>query len=100
MFVFARFSDSPEFRGSAVSWVPILCFVAYVGCIVYCYRIQKDLNIAGLYRRGAWQVIVGAFFLNPFLLGFFIPISVLVAESSIAKRLRSNPPAPPSVVQP
>jgi RsiW-degrading membrane proteinase PrsW (M82 family) len=68
-------------------YVLLLCIVPYVVCIVYAYRIQKQLNSAGLYRHGAWQVVVGAFFLNPFILGFLIPASVLWANRRINRRL-------------
>jgi hypothetical protein len=89
LFVLARSTDSPELRDShpLVHWLLILCVVAYIGCIVYAYRVQKELNTAGLYRPGAWQVIVGAFLLNPFFLGFLIPASVLWANRRIARRL-------------
>jgi hypothetical protein len=56
----------------------------------YAYKVQANLNKAGLMRAGAWQIVVAALFLNPFLFGFYIPLSVLFAVRSIRKKLALN----------
>ena len=66
-------------------YVLLLCLVPYVPCTVYAYRVQKHLNAAGLYPHGAWQVIVGAILLNPFVFGFWIPASVLWSARRITR---------------
>jgi len=55
----------------------VLALAPYIGSIVLAYRVQRDLNRAGLYKSGAWQVVVGALLLNPIVLGWIIPASVL-----------------------
>jgi hypothetical protein len=62
----------------------------YVVCMVYAYRVQAALNAAGLYKHGAWQIIVAALILNPGCLGFYVPLSVLLAARRIRKRLASR----------
>ncbi len=57
--------------------------VVYVICMVYAYRVQAALNSAGLYKPGAWQVIVAALILNPAILGFYVPLSVLLVTHRI-----------------
>lgn len=55
----------------------IICLFPYVVAVAYAYRLQKWLNRAKLYRHGAWQVIVGAVIMNPYAIGFLIPLSVI-----------------------
>ncbi len=73
--LYATFTSSPDLTPGI--YVLLLAIVPYVLCIVYAYRVQKQLNTAGLYKPGAWQVIAGALLLNPFFIGFLIPASVL-----------------------
>jgi hypothetical protein len=73
-------------------YIFFFCIVPYAFSIVYAYKAQKQLNTAGLYNPGAWQVIVGAFLLNPFLLGFFIPASVLWRSRRIIRTLQTRSP--------
>jgi hypothetical protein len=61
--------------------------IPYIVCIVFAYRVQHALNQAKLYKPGAWQIIAGAFLLNPFLLGFVIPASVLWVTRRIERRI-------------
>ncbi len=68
-------SRSPE--SSPGLYVLLLAIVPYAVSIVYAYRVQRALNVAGLYRHGAWQVVVGALIFNPFFIGLLIPASVL-----------------------
>jgi hypothetical protein len=60
--------------------------VVYVVCMVYAYRVQAALNSAGLYEHGAWQIIVAALILNPAVLGFYVPLSVLL----VTRRIRQE----------
>ena len=64
--------------------------VPYIISMFYAYKVQANLNKAGLIRAGAWQIVVAALFLNPFLFGFYIPLSVLFAVRSIRKKLALN----------
>ena len=68
----------------------IFAVVPYVVSLVHAYRVQKKLNEAGLYKPGAWQIIVGGLILNPWLLGFAIPVSVL----STVNRIQRSYPGP------
>jgi len=84
-------------------WLVFVSIVPYVGSIVYAYRVQDDLNRTGVYKAGAWQVIAGAFLLNPLLFGFLIPASVLLKASSISRKLRAGSmsmPAPHAAATP
>lgn len=67
-----------------------LCIIPYIPCVVYSYRVQRELNRAGVYRPGAWQVIAGALILNPLAFGFLIPASVLLTSASITRRVRKG----------
>ncbi len=64
--------------------------IPYITCVVFAYRVQRALNEAKLYRGGAWQIIAGALLLNPFLLGFLIPASVLWTARRIDRRIREG----------
>lgn len=72
-------------------YIFLVCIVPYVPCIVYAYRTQKRLNAAGLYGAGAWQVIAGAILLNPYLLGFYVPASVLWRSRRITRTILTSP---------
>jgi hypothetical protein len=59
--------------------------------------VQKHLNIAGLYTPGAWQVIVGAVLLSPFVAGVLIPASVLWTSRRITRQVpQVAPPGSPA----
>ena len=62
----------------------ILLLAPYVTSIVYAYRVQRELNKAG-YKPGAWQVIVGAILLDPAVVGWLIPISVLWVSRKVPR---------------
>jgi hypothetical protein len=70
-----------------------LSLIVYIVSIVYAYRVQRDLHAAGLYRHGPWNVIVGALILNPFVLGFFIPASVLWTAWRVRRSGKHTTPA-------
>lgn len=69
------------------SMVFLGAIVPYVGSLVYAYRVQDALHREGLYKGGAWQIVVGGLFLNPFFLGFAIPASVLSAVRRVERDL-------------
>jgi hypothetical protein len=60
--------------------------VVYVICMVYAYQVQAALNSAGLYDPAAWQIIVAAVILNPAILGFYVPLRVLL----VIRRIRQD----------
>lgn len=64
------------FISSFGSVLLVLALIPYVMAIVHAYRVQRDLQAAGLNRTHAWTVIVGALLLTH-TLGFFIPALVL-----------------------
>lgn len=71
-----------------------LCIIPYIPCVVYSYRVQRELNRAGVYKPGAWQVIAGVILLNPLAFGFLIPASVLLTSASITRRVRKGDVVP------
>jgi hypothetical protein len=68
----------------------VAALIPYIASIAFAYRVQRALNQAGLYKPGAWQIIAGALLLNPFLLGFLIPTSVLWVTRRIEKKIRDG----------
>lgn len=78
-------------------WLLFVSIVPYIGSIVYAYKVQDDLNRTGVYKAGAWQVIAGAFLLNPLLFGFLIPTSVLLKAGSVGRKIRAGKMNPPAV---
>jgi hypothetical protein len=53
--------------------------VVYIVLIVECAIVQSGLFTAGVGKHRGWQVIVGGAILNPCVLGWWIPVSVLLA---------------------
>lgn len=72
----------------AMLLVPVLG--CYIVSIVYAYKVQKALCLAGLSKHGAWQVVVGAVIVNPFFFGALIPASVLWANRRSTRRRYSQ----------
>ncbi len=64
--------------------------IPYITSLVFSYRVQNALNQAKLYKSGAWQIIAGGLLLNPFILGFLIPASVLWVTRRIERRIRAG----------
>jgi len=71
--------------------------IPYITCLVFAYRVQRTLNDAKLYKSGAWQIIAGGLLLNPFVLGFLIPASVLWVTRRIDRRIREGKLAYPAI---
>jgi hypothetical protein len=57
------------------------------------YKIQSTLHEAGQEKNGGWQVWVGAFFLNPALLGWYIPVSVAISAGRVRRKMTAAAPA-------
>src|SRR5437773_2577209 len=78
-------SSSPDLTPGI--YVLLLAILPYIACIVYAYRVQSQLHAAGLYRHGAWHVLVGALLLNPLAFGLLIPDSVLWTARRVARKV-------------
>ena len=87
-------TTSGTFDLSLGSYILLLSLVPYVVSIVYSYRVQKQLHASGLYRHSAFDIVFGAIVLNPFLLGWYIPASVLRTARRVRRMLQA-PPSPP-----
>jgi predicted PurR-regulated permease PerM len=76
----------PVFTIGLVTFLASL--VPYVGALIYAYRVQNALHRAGLYKHGAWQIVAGGLLLNPLVLGFVIPVSVINTARAVEQRLK------------
>jgi hypothetical protein len=90
MIAGAGSSHEPILMAGIVLFVASL--IPYVGALIYAYRVQNTLNRAGLYKHGAWQIVAGGLILNPLVLGFVIPVSVINTARVVERRLKSTPP--------
>jgi hypothetical protein len=70
-----------------------LSVAPYIVALVFAYRVQRALNIAGLYKSGAWQVVVGGLLLNPLVIGWVIPLSVVNSARKVERRFPLAPVA-------
>lgn len=68
--------------------------IPYIICIVHAYKVQANLKKAGLVKSGAWQIVVAALLFTPFVVGFYVPLSVLLEVRSIRKKLSLNSTQP------
>lgn len=59
----------------------------YFVAIVFAYQVQDELSREKHISHGAWQVVVAALFLNPYVLGFYVPLSVSMKARSVARNL-------------
>ncbi|HXG98185.1 MAG TPA: hypothetical protein VNJ06_13875 [Gemmatimonadales bacterium] len=81
-----------------IGWVITLgSLIPYITSLVFAYRVQDALNRAKLYKSGAWQIIAGGLLLNPYILGFLIPASVLWVTRRIERRIRQGKVEYPAV---
>jgi hypothetical protein len=70
------------------------CGIAnYVFLTATAYSIQSKLHEAGQQKHGGWQVWVGALILNPVLVGWYIPVSVLFSARRIRRKMIAAAPA-------
>lgn len=62
--------------------------IPYVGSMYCAYQTQRGLRDRGEIKSGPWQVLVAALILNPFLIGFYVPLSVSWAARSAMLRIK------------
>jgi hypothetical protein len=62
----------------------------YLFMVGEAFFTQRVMNDAGVYKHGAWQILVGAMFLNPCALGWWMPVSVLLAARRVRTRLEEE----------
>ncbi len=80
----------PDLLIYIASFCLVGALIASIGCIVYAYRVQSQLNRLGLARTGAWVIVVGPFLLSPMLVGIIASIAVLSSVKTIRKRLEDG----------
>ena len=56
--------------------------IPYLVSMVFAYQVQAGLKEAGYINSGAWQIVVAGLILNPYVLGFYPPASVLSAAKA------------------
>ncbi len=71
---------------NACAWALAL---TYLFLIAEAFYIQKVMHDSAVYRHGAWQVVVGAVVLNPCALGWWMPVSVLLAAARVRRELEA-----------
>ena len=53
--------------------------VPYLICMILAAKVQGRMHSMGVYKHAGEQVVVAMFLLNPYVLGFYVPLSVLLA---------------------
>jgi hypothetical protein len=69
---------------NASAWALAVTYLFVIGEAFY---IQKVMHDSAVYKHAAWQIIVGAVLLNPCALGWWMPVSVLLAAGRVRKDL-------------
>ncbi len=64
----------------------ILLYISWFPVVVYAYKIQRDLHRYGLYKHGAWHVVVAGLLLSP-LIGLYVGFSSLRLARRIKRQL-------------
>ena len=73
---------------TADKWtVFVLSLVPYLVCMVFASKLQSGMLRMGLCRHGGGHVVVAMFILNPFVIGFYVPLSVLLAYRKALRQL-------------
>jgi len=62
--------------------------VPYVVSMVRAYQVQRGLHDSGEIKSGPGQVLVAALILNPYFIGFYVPLSVSWAARSAMLRIK------------
>ncbi|MES2037116.1 MAG: hypothetical protein V4495_04710 [Pseudomonadota bacterium] len=70
-----------------------LLFMFFAACnfiflTVTAYKIQVGLKENGFQKHGGWHVVVGSLFLNPFFIGWYISLSVLIKALLTRRRVK------------
>jgi hypothetical protein len=82
--------ENPDLGGGLIvlgKLLAVAMLLAYIVCIILSYKIQSALNESGLYKAGAWQIVVAGVILNPGCVGFYVPLSVILTARRIRKKL-------------
>ena len=69
------------------AWALIPIYPVEIGIAFF---IQKRLKELQHVSSGAWQVIVGGILLNPFAIGWWIPVSVLFSLTTARRKARDS----------
>jgi hypothetical protein len=64
--------------------------VLYIVCLVFSYNVQMSLYSLGLTKGSGAAVVIGGLILNPFFLGFVIPLWILIDSKKIEKTVAAN----------
>jgi|GEM_PF-3506542 len=70
-----------------------LLFMFFAACnfiflTVSAYKIQVGLKENGFQKHGGWHVVVGTLVLNPFFMGWYISMSVLIKALMTRRRVK------------
>jgi hypothetical protein len=74
----------------------LVALIAYIFCLIFSYQVQKGMNDAGLSTHHPAHIIVAGLIFNPCIVGFWIPLSVMLAARKALKRAAQPPPPLPS----
>jgi len=100
LFFTTRGADSNQLF-SIIKSIALIAFlssiVPYIFCMVFAYKVQAGLHDEGYIKHGPWQVLVAAIILNPYFLGFYVPLSVSGAARKAAKTLKAKDEAASSI---
>jgi hypothetical protein len=92
LFIMTRSANSNQLV-SIIKTVALIAFFAsivpYIFCLVFAYKVQDSLHNEGYIKHGSWQVLVAGIILNPYFLGFYIPLSVNSAARKAFKKLET-----------
>ena len=89
LFISALSANSSTWVGLKILEASVF---AYIVSVVYAYRVMRDLHAANLALDRPWSVVVVALVLNPFLLGFVIPLWVLRDARRAMRAIETNSP--------
>lgn len=77
IFVFSAFSESQP-----IALLGLVVFlgsiIPYISAMIFAYRAQKILYESEVYPHGPWHIVVAALILNPWAVGFYVPLSTLL----------------------
>ena len=68
---------------------------AYIGCLIFAYRVQKGMRDEKLTTHDPVHIVVAGLIFNPCIVGFWIPLSVMLAARKAQRRLGQAPPSLP-----
>jgi hypothetical protein len=77
-------------NGLLILFFAFSALVTYIVCISYACKVQTALKVYGLGKAGSGQIIIAALILNPLIVGFYVPLSVLLAVRRVRKRQKLN----------